>query len=91
MPMIPEMQVTNTQVIKTLAALGRDEPGSSPSPDDPRPEPPADELMSRVNDLPAVRRDRAEMARERLRGDQMPSAELLAEKLVGRLVCDRLR
>ncbi len=85
------MQVTNTQVIKTLAALGRDEPGPEVSSDGPRAEPPPDDMVSRVNDLPAVRRDRAEMARDRLSGDQMPSAELLAEKLVGRLVCDRLR
>ncbi|HUW01339.1 MAG TPA: hypothetical protein VMW08_03190 [Acidimicrobiales bacterium] len=85
------MQVTNTQVDKTLESLSRSGP-TAPAVEGPlRLDALLDEAITRVNDLPTVRRERAEMARDRLRAEQLPSAEALADKLIGRLVCDRLR
>ena len=89
--MLHAMQVTNTQVDKTLESLSRNGP-TAPVVEGPlRLDALLDEAITRVNDLPTVRRERAEMARDRLRAEQLPSAEALADKLIGRLVCDRLR
>ena len=42
-------------------------------------------------DSPAIRDDRMAEARQRLEAGEQPSAEDLAQRMVGRLVCDRLR
>ena len=89
--MLHVMQVTSTQVDKTLASLCRDVPRSVVIAGTSRPVALPIDAVARVTDLPMVRRDRAELARDRLAEDGMPSAETLAEKLIGRLVCDRLR
>ena len=87
------MQPTELQVQRSLQALRQ-----AGEPDTTRPadttgacdDLPAG-LVEKLRDSSTVRDDRLAEARERLeRGDQ-PSAEDLAQRMVGRLVCDRLR
>ena len=89
--MLPAMQVTDAQVAKTLESLSRGGPMPPRADARLRLDALLAEAIARVNNLPTVRRERAEMARDRLRAEQLPSAEALADKLIGRLVCDRLR
>jgi hypothetical protein len=49
------------------------------------------EVFLRMREAPALRRDRLEEARLRLARGDTPTAEDLAERMIGRLVCDRLR
>jgi len=92
------MQPTETQVQRSLEAL-RETPGSG---DD---HPGADSasvgrrlveevpraVLERLRDEPAVRPERLAEARQRLAAGDVPSDEALARRMVGRLVCDRLR
>lgn len=88
--------MTNTQVARTLAALGADAP-DAPVPDRPRRDarcrsdavPPG--VLERLDALPSLRRDRTDWARDLVSSQRLPSDGDLAEKLVGRLVVDRLR
>lgn len=49
------------------------------------------EVLRHLESQPAVRPDRLAEARERLAAGDQPTAEALAQRMVGRLVCDRLR
>ncbi len=49
------------------------------------------EVFTRLLETPALRSDRLERARRRLARGDTPTAEDLAERMIGRLVCDRLR
>jgi hypothetical protein len=49
------------------------------------------EVLRRLTRVPALRLERLEQARQRLIAGDGPSAEDIADRLVGRLVCDRLR
>lgn len=49
------------------------------------------EAFARMQAVPALRPDRLEEARRRLECGETPTAEDLAERMIGRLVCDRLR
>jgi hypothetical protein len=49
------------------------------------------EVFARLLQAPVLRPDRLEQARRRLERGDTPSAEALAERMIGRLVCDRLR
>ena len=94
------MQPTNMQVERTLAALevATDETGVRPR----RGSIPRDTLEILLQDLPAglmaalesppeVREDRLQKARERMSLGEAPSSDELANRIVGRMVCDRLR
>ncbi len=48
-------------------------------------------VSRRLASVPPVRPDRVAAARARLAGGDAPTADEVAGKLVGRLVCDRLR
>jgi hypothetical protein len=48
-------------------------------------------LVERLQQSSSVRPDRCEEARERMAAGDEPSADDLADRMVGRLVCDRLR
>lgn len=50
-----------------------------------------DGLLEGLDATPAVRPDRLEEAKDRLAGGAQPSSGELADRIVGRLVCDRLR
>ena len=87
------MQPTKNQVEQSLAALETDEPRSHES---------HEVVAHAIDSLPAglleqlertidVRPDRLDQARARLEhGIDLPADEL-ADRIVGRLVCDRLR
>ncbi len=49
------------------------------------------EVFARMREAPALRPERLEQARRRLECGDTPTAEDLAERMIGRLVCDRLR
>ena len=83
------MQVTELQVQRSLEALNGDDPRPLASPRDPSGLPAG--LLESLMGAPAIRRDRVEEARHHLETDASPSAEALAQRMVGRLVCDRLR
>ncbi|MGZ4683204.1 MAG: hypothetical protein ACXWCM_03845 [Acidimicrobiales bacterium] len=83
------MQVTELQVQRSLEALTDRERGSGGFLHDPAGLPAG--LVERLSGMPAIRRDRVEEARHHLETDAAPSAEALAQRMVGRLVCDRLR
>jgi hypothetical protein len=85
------MQPTELQVQRSLEALQqadldttdtRDGHGAGDLPND---------VLERLSEQPAVRPDRLAEARQRLADGEQPSAEALAQRMVGRLVCDRLR
>jgi hypothetical protein len=92
------MQVTEAQVQRSLQALTMapeptrsDRSDVDPSATDGTSAAVPDGLVERLVGAPALRDDRLASARRRLaRGDQ-PSADDLAGRMVGRLVCDRLR
>jgi hypothetical protein len=94
------MQPTDVQVERTLAALEVDtvEDGARPL----RVGIPRDSLEILLQDLPvgllaalesptAVREDRLQEARDRMVHGDAPSSDELANRIVGRMVCDRLR
>src|SRR5688500_13111442 len=90
------MQPTDVQVARTLAAL------QHPSPERERPSSRSRDtrddllddlpegLLQDLEDAPSVRPDRLEEARDRLETGLAPSSDELANRIVGRLVCDRL-
>ena len=94
------MQPTEQQVERSLAALLR---GAETAPAEPR----IDEgllgaapmvavevpvgLAEALDGAPDVRADRLAAARRRLAQGEAPSDEELAGRMVGRIVCDRLR
>jgi hypothetical protein len=87
------VQPTNTQVQRSLDALLH---GSAPAGAAVvgEAEAPADlpaGLVERLQQSSGVRPDRCEEARERMAAGDEPSADDLADRMVGRLVCDRLR
>ena len=83
------MQVTETQVQHSLAALtGSPHPaGGEARRDDAVPA----GLVEQLTEASPIRGDRLAEARRRLESGDQPSAEDLAQRMVGRLVCDRLR
>jgi hypothetical protein len=88
------VQPTNTQVERSLAALRH---GAHEDVDELAPEEELrtvdlpDGLVERIQQTPGVRLDRLAEARERMASGHAPSADDLADRMVGRLVCDRLR
>jgi hypothetical protein len=90
------VQPTNTQVQRSLNALLHGAPpGGDGADDEDRSvdasvDPPAG-LVERLQRTSDVRPDRCEEARERMAAGDEPSADDLADRMVGRLVCDRLR
>ena len=93
------MQVTEVQVQRSLAALtteGDAHDGDASSASGPLAAAPAPDevpigLVAHLVESPPIRDDRLEEARRRLETGEQPSAEALAQRMVGRLVCDRLR
>ena len=84
------MQVTEAQVQRSIEALKTDS-GKPETHAESRADAVPAGLVERLTDSSSIRDDRLEEARRRFeRGDQ-PSAEALAQRMVGRLVCDRLR
>jgi hypothetical protein len=90
------MQPTDIQVQRSLAALR--EPAFLGDPDgfgvaegDVLTEQLPRGLVERLESTPAVRADRLAEARLRLQAGEVPTADDLANRMVGRLVCDRLR
>ena len=84
------MQPTDHQVERSLEALRHDEWGPdarAAAPDADVPE----GLLALLDSSPSVRLDRMVDAKMRLAGGRGPSDDDLARRLVGRLVCDRLR
>ena len=90
------MQPTEVQVERTLAAL-RDEPvperhGAIPrSTLDLMLHELPDGLLESLETKPAPRGDRVQEVRDRIEHGDEPSDDELANRIVGRLVCDRLR
>jgi hypothetical protein len=96
------MQPTELQVQRSLQALTEgspDGPAAIPGAGEPVVDAPETDwldglppgLVDRLRDLSEVRHDRLASARRRLATGDQPSAEALAQRMVGRLVCDRLR
>lgn len=94
------MQPTDTQVQRSLAALRSQAGDVDVDIDASRIHPAIDPhvvaelpegLVARLCDGPGVRADRLADAQLRLATGEQPSAEDLAGRMVGRLVCDRLR
>lgn len=88
------MQPTQIQVERSLEALRggmsrASDQGTSPV------ERRIDDVPAAVfeilDEAPSIRLDRLEQARRRLEAGEQPSADDLARRMVGRLVCDRLR
>ena len=48
-------------------------------------------LLAHLDETPAVRADHVQEAREHLEHGDVCSADELADRIIGRLVCDRLR
>ncbi|MCC5953263.1 MAG: hypothetical protein JJU45_14310 [Acidimicrobiia bacterium] len=88
------MQPTKTQVTKTLEALrataGAPPTGAAATPLIPAVELP-DGVIEQILGSPSLRSERLDEARRRLEAGDHPSDDDLAERMVGRLVCDRLR
>jgi hypothetical protein len=93
------MQPTDVQVQRTLAALAVESAVTAhrPSPGISRDtlavmmrELPAG-LLEGLDGVPALRADRLDAVRDRLEHGAAPSSDELANRIVGRLVCDRLR
>ena len=100
------MQVTELQVQRSLQALTGPgvprwtlrstptPPSARPSadgPDDPGTSTCPEGLVEQLSGSPAIRDDRLAEARRRLESGEQPSDEDVAQRMVGRLVCDRLR
>jgi hypothetical protein len=86
------MQPTEQQIQRSLEALRTRSAGvSEPTSADVRVElvPPA--VALRLRQEPVLRVEHLERARRRLARGDTPSAEALAERMIGRLLCDRLR
>jgi hypothetical protein len=83
------MQPSELQVERSIAALRRDPKAVAGFPaalaDLPF------DLVEHIGARPAVRQDRVDAVRARLAEGAEPTAADVATKLVGRLVCDRLR
>lgn len=85
------MQPTDQQVQRSLDALRSGEgPTLDPDLDHRLAEVPS-EVFSRLGREPSLRPERLERAVRRLARGDAPSAEALADRMIGRLVCDRLR
>ncbi|MCX7619680.1 MAG: hypothetical protein N2037_02410 [Acidimicrobiales bacterium] len=87
------MQPTDTQVERSLAAL-RERQSAAGRAIQHREISALDLPAGLIEQLaaePAVRADRLAQARHRLSAGEHPDAQTLATKMVGRLVCDRLR
>ena len=93
------MQVTELQVQRSLQALTGSEVAptaetgvalSPATPPDDAAACPAG-LVEHLVRSSAIRDDRLAEARQRLESGEQPTAEDLAQRMVGRLVCDRLR
>jgi hypothetical protein len=84
------MQVTEIQVQRSLAALQAAEGEGDRADGDDEPELP-EGLLDLLTDVPPIRLERMADAKMRLASGQHPSDDDLAGRLVGRLVCDRLR
>jgi hypothetical protein len=85
------VQPTETQVQQSLRALEAGEPIRGHTWYElPEPEPPAG-ITELLADVPAVRHERMVDARMRLAAGMHPTDDDLASRMVGRLVCDRLR
>jgi hypothetical protein len=93
------MQVSELQVQRSLFALNHVEPvepvesagGGDEHAARDRADACPDGLIERLTGSPAIRPDRTAEARKRLEAGDQPSADDLARRMVGRLVCDRLR
>lgn len=86
------MQVTETQVQRSLAALKADEiDGVHADGHDAHDQALPVGLVQLLTESSPIRNDRMEEARRRMETGEQPSAEDLAQRMVGRLVCDRLR
>jgi hypothetical protein len=88
------MQPTQVQVERSLEAL-RGGNTEAPAPVAADPERRIEDVPTAVFEVlaesPPVRVDRLEQARQRLEAGEQPTADDLARRMVGRLVCDRLR
>jgi hypothetical protein len=85
------MQPTDQQVQRSLDALRRgDDPAIGRELDRRLAEVPT-EVFRRLRREPSLRPERLERALRRLACGEAPSAQDLADRMVGRLVCDRLR
>ena len=85
------MQPTEKQVERSLAALRQ--AAAPPAAEDGGTaviEVP-DGLVEALHQAPDVRSDRLDAVRQRLAQGEAPSDEELAGRMVGRIVCDRLR
>lgn len=88
------MQPTQIQVERSLEALrgGTIQVSATRGPDTERR---LDDVPTAVfeilDEAPSIRVDRLERARQRLEAGDQPTADDLAQRMVGRLVCDRLR
>jgi hypothetical protein len=91
------MQVTELQVQQSLRALAAAEIDPTIAPIRPGHadlHPPTllpEGLLEQLAGLPTIRDERLARARHRLEQGEQPTAEALAQRMVGRLVCDRLR
>lgn len=85
------MQVTEVQVQRSLEALTAEPDDAVIEGPDASPAGMPEGLVQQLVDGPAIRSDRLEEAKRRLETGEQPSAEDLAQRMVGRLVCDRLR
>jgi len=89
------MQPTPVQVERSLQAIRSANPASAaPVLSEPVTPPPGGvppEVVALLAGLPALRSERLDEVRERLASGDLPSDADLAERMVGRLVCDRLR
>ncbi len=94
-----QVQPTNLQVRRSLEALAAggqtDDPVASSAATAARL---ADadvdlwvEVVAGLGDAPVIRPERLQEARQRLADGEQPTADALADRMVGRLVCDRLR
>ena len=93
------MQVTELQVQRSLDALTTEAAAGALDAADPSPDAAMENhavqvpagLLERLTESSPIRTDRTEEARRRLEQGEQPTAEALAQRMVGRLVCDRLR
>lgn len=85
------MRPTKTQVTRSLADLCESDHTASEIDIDLGHEELSDDIVRAVNEAPDLRLDLLEEARCRLRAGQVPSAYALADRMLGRFICDRLR
>ncbi len=82
------MQLTQDQVRRSMLALRAGVPVESAT--TPRPAVPSGAL-DRVSNLPEIRQERVAEALARLAAGRGPTNQELADRVIGRMVCDRLR